>query len=237
MPPTGSPSRRSTARTPYRRGWSAQSCRAPTTAFIDAVKRRTGSWSTTCEPPRTGRPPCRTVPPWSLRWAASDALHGVLIVGYQAGRRHPTTTTRHCCPASPTRPRSPWNAPGRRRSASCWWCWRTASGSPGICTTWSSSGCSPPACSCRAPCRTPSDRRWPSGSTRPSTTSTRPSATSAARSSSCAPRSGASLRTELRDAVDAAAEHARLPAHPGDVRAGGQRRARRHRPGDPRGAA
>ena len=72
----------------------------------------------------------------------------------------------------------------------------------------------------------------PSGSTPRSTTSTRPSATSAARSSSCAPRCGAALRTELRDAVDAAADDARLPpdawtlsgpvdsAVPDDMRAG-----------------
>ena len=32
-------------------------------------------------------------------------------------------------------------------------CTRTGTGSPATCTTWSSSGCTPPACRWRAPCR------------------------------------------------------------------------------------
>ena len=47
--------------------------------------------------------------------------------------------------------------PGDRRTVRSW-CWSpTGTGSPATCTTWSSSGCSRPACSCRGPVRLSSD--------------------------------------------------------------------------------
>ena len=50
-----------------------------------------------------------------------------------------------------------WTAPRRCRSVRSW-CWSpSGTGSPATCTTWSSSGCSRPACSCRAPRRLSSD--------------------------------------------------------------------------------
>ena len=60
------------------------------------------------------------------------------------------TSTRSWSSASPPPPaspsRTPGSTPGSRSSRSS----RTASGSPATCTTPSSSGCSPPACRCRA---------------------------------------------------------------------------------------
>ena len=88
-----------------------------------------------------------------LRVAAAGAARPARRPGRgyrRAGPVRRATTTCDCWPASPRRRRSPWSAPGRRRTGNCWSSSRTANGSPGTCTTWSSSGCSPPGCSCRA---------------------------------------------------------------------------------------
>ena len=83
-----------------------------------------------------------------------------------------TRTSSTCSRRSPTRPASRSTVPRRSPTArSC--CWSpTGTGSPVTCTTWSSSGCSPPACSCRERSATRSARTSRSGSRRRWPTST-----------------------------------------------------------------
>jgi GAF domain-containing protein len=135
--------------------------------------------------------------PWPARVAdgpalispltAGDTRHGVLVVARRAALPIPTTTCR-CSARSRARRRSRSNGPARWRRGSCSPSWRTANGSRATCTTWSSSDCSRPAFSSRAPHRSRPGPRSRRGSAPPSTISTPPSATSAGRSSSCGRR-------------------------------------------------
>ena len=84
--------------------------------------------------------------PWRCRSARRGGVRGVLLLARSAGatgvRRR---GDRHRCRASPARRRWRWNWRNGAATPSRSPCWRTATGSPGTCTTWPSSGCSPPA--------------------------------------------------------------------------------------------
>lgn len=142
------------------------------------LAKETGQFSEVPELEELGRTILAPLP------AGPRSTGGILMVAAAQGpfsglRRGPTWSG-----CSPTR--RPWHWTGRRprRTNPCWRCWRIATGSPGICTTSSSSGSSPPACNCRASTGW-SNRRSRSGSAGRSRTSTPPSAICARRSSSC----------------------------------------------------
>ncbi|MFC7733835.1 GAF domain-containing protein [Actinomadura keratinilytica] len=95
--------------------------------------------------------------PWSIELPAELRDGAVLAVplGHGASargcsscstrrcRRRSTPPPSGCWRRSRGRPRWRWSWPGGAATPSAWPCWRTATASPGTCTTPSSSGCSP----------------------------------------------------------------------------------------------
>jgi GAF domain-containing protein len=122
-------------------------------------------------------------------------LRGVLLLAREIGRLPFTDDELNLATSFAGHARWRWSTRGHVRTARCSPCTRTATASPATYTTWSSSGCSPPACSCTG-CAGASRSRSPARSSSASVTWTRPFATSARRSSTCSRRQRvAPLRT------------------------------------------